>query len=172
MKLTYDRGMAEQSTEKPWFDVVPIPALLRHARATYGAAMRKALEEAGYDDIPPNGLYVIGGLALNEGQIPLSQLIGDLGVSKQAAGQLVDALVLRGYLGRAVDPEDRRRLTVTLTERGRAAAATQAAARKKIDAELTAAAGEEDVARTHRTLAVLIDIGRRQREQGGESSMD
>jgi DNA-binding MarR family transcriptional regulator len=164
--------MTELPAEKPWFDVVPIPALLRHARTTYGAAMRRALEEAGYDDIPPNGLYVLGGLALNEGQLPLGQLIDDLGVSKQAAGQLVDALVLRGYLDRAVDPEDRRRLTVNLTERGRAAAATQAAAREKIDAELTAAVGEEDVARTRRMLAVLIDIGRRQRERGGESSVD
>ena len=45
----------------------------------------------------------------------------ELGVSKQAAGQLVDTLVLRGYLERSVDPEDRRRLTLTLTERGMAA---------------------------------------------------
>ncbi|NWO68016.1 hypothetical protein GY966_24405, partial [Escherichia coli] len=39
---------------------IPLPALLRHARHTYGAAMRAALAEGGYDDIPGNGLYVIG----------------------------------------------------------------------------------------------------------------
>ena len=33
---------------------IPMPALLRHARFTYGAAMRKALEEGGYDDMPKN----------------------------------------------------------------------------------------------------------------------
>ena len=44
-----------------------------------------------------------------------------LGVSKQAASQLIDTLVLRGYLERRVDPEDRRRINIEATERGRAA---------------------------------------------------
>jgi DNA-binding MarR family transcriptional regulator len=141
-------------------DEVVMPALLRHARVTYGQAMRRALDEAGYDDIPKNGLYVIGGLALGAGEIPLAQLIRDLGVSKQAAGQLVDLLVLRGYLDRTMDAQDRRKLTVTLTERGRAAAAVQASAREKIDAALTARVGRKDVDCTRRTLGVLIDLGR------------
>ena len=33
--------------------------------------MRRALDEAGYDDIPENGLYVIGGLAMGVPDIPL-----------------------------------------------------------------------------------------------------
>jgi DNA-binding MarR family transcriptional regulator len=149
-------------TKKPWFETIALPVLLRHGRTTYGAAMRRALDEAGYDDIPGNGLYVIGGLALDREDIPLGQLIKELRISKQSAGQLVDTLVTRGYLERAVDQDDRRKLTVTLTERGRAAAATQAAAREKIDAELIASVGDDDVNRTRRTLAVLIDIGRQQ----------
>ena len=59
---------------KPWFETIGLPVLLRHARTTYGAAMRKALDEAGYDDIPGNGLYVIGGLALQRDDIPLGEL--------------------------------------------------------------------------------------------------
>lgn len=137
---------------------IPLPVLLRHARNTYGAAMRRALAEAGYDDIPGNGLYVIGGLALNRDDIPLGQLIKELRISKQAAGQLVDTLVTRGYLERAVDKDDRRKLTITLTERGRAAAATQGAAREKVDADLLAAVGQEDFERTRRTLMVLVDM--------------
>lgn len=136
---------------------VALPALLRHARHTYGAAMRAALTERGYDDIPANGLYVIGALAL--GEAPLSQIIRELRVSKQAAGQLVDALVLRGYLDRQVDPQDRRRLTVTLTERGRAAAETQITARETIDAELEARMGAQKVLHAREVLATLIDIG-------------
>lgn len=145
---------------KPWFEEIVLPALLRHSRMTYGLAMRRALAEAGYDDLPKNGLYVIGGMALGADDLPLGVLVKELGVSKQAAGQLVDVLVLRGYLERTVDPQDRRKLTVTLTERGRAAAAVQAGAREKIDAELLARVGQEDVNRTRRTLAVLIDLGR------------
>lgn len=146
--------------EKAWYDDIVMPALLRHARNTYGSAMRQALAEAGYDDIPGNGLYVIGGLALGAGGVPLGQLVRELRVSKQAAGQLVDTLVLRGYLERTADDDDRRKLTVTLTERGQAAAAVQAAAREKIDAELLTRVAQDDVSRARRTLAALIEIGR------------
>lgn len=139
-------------------DNIGLPVLLRHARNTYGAAMRRALNDAGYDDIPGNGLYVIGGLALDRDDIPLGQLIREMRLSKQAAGQLVDTLVTRGYLERAIDKDDRRKLTITLTERGRAAAATQSAAREKVDADLLAAVGKDDIDRTRRTLAVLCDM--------------
>ena len=146
--------------ENQWFEEIVMPALLRHARTTYGAAMRKALAEAGCDDVPKNGLYIIGGLALGAGDAPLGQLVKELGVSKQAAGQLVDTLVLRGYLERMVDEEDRRRLTVTLTARGRMAAAAQAAAREAIDAELLARVGAENIKRTRKTLGALIEMHR------------
>ncbi len=145
---------------KLWYDDVVLPALLRHARNTYGVAMRDALAAGGFDDIPKNGLYVLGGLAMGANDIPLGQLIKELRISKQAAGQLVDALVLRGYLARLPDADDRRKLTVSLTERGRAAAALQAGAREKIDAELTARVGAEGVRQARRALGALIDIGR------------
>jgi DNA-binding MarR family transcriptional regulator len=148
------------SDEKPWYETVVMPALLRHARAVYGAAMHRALADAGCDDVPKNGLYIIGGLALGAGGAPLGHLARELGVSKQAAGQLVDTLVLRGYLERAVDADDRRKLSVTLTERGRLAASVQSAARARIDAELLERVGADPVAQTRRTLAALIETGR------------
>src|ERR1700753_4137297 len=101
--------------DKPWYENVVMPALLRHARNTYGAAMREALEAGGYDDIPRTGLYVIEGLALGAGGVPLGQLVRELRISKQAAGQLVDALVLRGYLARLPDADDRSKHTIFLT---------------------------------------------------------
>lgn len=151
--------------EQPWYETIAFPALLRHARTTYGSAMRKALDEAGYEDIPGNGLYVIGGLGMGAGDVPLGQLIQELRLSKQAAGQLVDILVNRGYLDRAVDKQDRRKLTITLTERGKAAAEVQKAARETVDAELLASVGQDDINRTRRTLAVLIDLGRQVGEE-------
>jgi DNA-binding MarR family transcriptional regulator len=128
------------------------------------AKRSRALAQAGFDDIPRNGLYIIGGLAMGADDVPLGQLVKELGVPKQSVAQLLDTLVLRGYLQRKVDAADRSKLTVTLTERGRAAAATQAAAREKIDAELTKRVGAEDVSRTRRTLAALIDLGCEQNE--------
>lgn len=148
-----------ESEAKPRYEHVVLPALMRHARNTYGVAMRRALDKAGYDDVPKNGLYLIGGLAMGAGGVPLGQLIKELRISKQAAGQLVDTLVRRGYLERDVDPDDRRKLTVTLSDRGRAAAAAQAAGREKVDAALLAIVGNDDIQCTRRTLAALIDIG-------------
>jgi DNA-binding MarR family transcriptional regulator len=136
---------------------VVLPALLRAGRTTYGSAMRKALDEAGCDDVPRNGIYVLGGIARNGSS--LAEIIGELGVSKQAAGQLVDTLVVRGYLDRSPEPEDRRRMTVTLTERGRVAASASRGAAERVDADLLARVGPEHVRHTRATLAALIDIG-------------
>lgn len=153
--------------ETPWYDHVVMPALLRHARTAYGAAMRRALAAHGHDDVPANGLYVIGGLALNGDGVPLGQLIRELRLSKQSAGMLVDTLVERGYLTRETDPGDRRRTIITLTVRGREAARIQAAARGEIDAELLAGIGADSVAQARRALGMLCDIGRRRSEAAG-----
>jgi DNA-binding MarR family transcriptional regulator len=158
--MVNDDNLLGMTDEKLWYLDIGLPVLLRHGRNTYGVAMRRALEEAGYDDIPGNGLYVIGGLALGVPDIPLGQLIKELRISKQAAGQLVDTLVTRGYLERSADKDDRRKLTITLTERGKAAAEVQKAGREKVDAQLLACVGQEDIERTRRTLAVLCDIGK------------
>ena len=131
-------------------------ALLRAARFAYGNAIREALIEAGLDDIPKNGIFVIG--AISRTGAPLAEIIDSLGVSKQSAGQLVDTLALRGYIERKVDPGDRRRLTVTLTARGRAAAATARAAVERIDAALLKKVGREHVAHTRATLHALIEL--------------
>jgi len=146
--------------ENPWYDTIVIPVLLRGARNTYGEIMRKALAEADCDDVPANGMYVIGGLAMGTGVSPLSTLVLALKASKQAAGQLVDTLVLRGYLKREADEEDRRRFTVKLTERGWHAAAVQREARERIDTELIERVGADAVAAARKTLGALIEIGR------------
>ena len=136
-------------------DEVALPALLRAARTVYGAAIRKALSEAGYDDIPRNGIFLIGAIARTGA--PLSRIIRELSVSKQAAGQLVDTLVMRGYLAREVDAEDRRRLMVNLSERGRAAAQVSRAAIERIDAALARRVSQEWIAHTRATLLALIE---------------
>lgn len=137
-----------------------MPALMRAARRTYGTNIRRALAQAGFDDVPRNGLFVIGAIARMGA--PLSEIIEQLGVSKQAAGQLVDTLVLRGYLERSIDPDDRRRLRITLTERGQAAGTIIRATVDEVDAALVARVGAEDLARTRATLAALVtaDLGR------------
>lgn len=144
--------------QTPWYLEVVMPALLRHARTTYGKAMRAALDEAGFDDIPANGLYLIGALAMDGTQ--LREVVRSLGTSKQAASQLVESLVMRGYLERATDPDDRRQMIVTLTGRGRDAAQVQANAREAIDAELVERVGRDCYDSARRALGTLIDMRR------------
>ncbi len=118
--------------------------------------IRDALTEAGFTDMPANGGYVLG-LIESRGS-GLSDVIADLGVSKQTASQLVDTLVVRGYLERSVDPDDRRRVLVTLTARGRAASDAVFATVAEIDARLVAAVGEDRMTHTKETLAALVDL--------------
>jgi len=150
----------------PWYEEIVVPALLRHARGTYGSAMRRALDEAGYDDIPENGLYIIGGLALGAPDAPIGAMAQQLRITKQAAGQLVDTLVMRGYVTREGDPNDRRKLVITLTDRGRDAASVQGAARDRIDAELHARIGDSGIRALKRGLAALMEIGREEKTEG------
>jgi DNA-binding MarR family transcriptional regulator len=143
--------------ETNWYDDVAFPALLRGARATYGSAMRAELEEAGCSDVPRTGSFVLGAIARNGS--PLGDIIRRLGLSKQAAGQLVDTLVIRGYLDRVPDSVDRRRTTVSLTERGKAAAAAGRAGVERVDAQLAAKVGAERVSTTRATLGALLNLG-------------
>jgi DNA-binding MarR family transcriptional regulator len=139
-------------------DDVVLPALLRAARTAYGSAIREALNEAGLDGIPKNGIFVIG--AISRTGAPLADIIAELGVSKQSAGQLVDTLVESGYLERTVDENDRRRVTVSLSKRGRAAAQLSREAVDRVDAALTKRVGREAVTHTRTTLLALIALAR------------
>jgi DNA-binding MarR family transcriptional regulator len=146
----------EQPVEQPWYEDVVIPALLRAARNTYAHSIRDALDLAGFTDIPRNGAFVLGGLR-NSGQ--LGDLSDMLKVSKQAVSQLLDTLVLRGYLDRSPDSDDRRRMNVVLTERGEAAAVAIADGVAEIDAALAARVPAADVSAMRATLGALALIG-------------
>ncbi|HXW81109.1 MAG TPA: MarR family transcriptional regulator [Acidimicrobiales bacterium] len=140
-------------------DTVVIPALLRAARGSYGQAVTVSLHEAGFDDVPRNGPFVLGGMA-NRGW-SASDMVTALEVTKQAASQLIDTLVVRGYLTREVNPEDRRRLTIDLTDRGRAAAGAVRTAVESVDAELAHMISPEEMAGLRVGLAALADIKER-----------
>ena len=137
-------------------DEISLPALMRAARMSYGAAIRAAVTDVGCDDLPRNGAFVLGAIA--HGGVPLSAVIEGLGVSKQAGGALVDTLVIRGYLERVADPDDRRRVRVGLTARGATVASVIREAVERVDAALVARVGADHVARTRATLLALVDM--------------
>ncbi len=135
---------------------IVIPALLRAARGSYGRVIDESLAAAGFDDLPRNGSFVLGGMANFGGSA--ADMISGLGVSKQAASQLIDTLVVRGYLTREVNPADRRRMTIELTERGRAAAAAVRSAVEAVDAELAERISPAELAGLRAGLTALAEI--------------
>ena len=146
-------------------DAAVIPALLRAARGAYSAAIANELHADGIDDLPRNGPFVLGGMA-NHGGL-LRDLIRELRVSKQAASQLVDSLVLRGFLERHIDAVDRRRLAVELTPRGQAAAAAVRRGVESVDDELARRIAPVELAGLKAGLSALADIaGARSRSDG------
>ena len=148
----------------PTDEEVVIPALLRAARGSYAQAITANLEAAGFGDLPRNGAFVLGGMG-NHGGTAVDMIRG-LGVTKQAASQLIDTLVLRGYLTRQVNPEDRRRMTITLTDRGQAASAAVRSGVEAIDAELARMITPTELAGLRAGLEALGHIRDRMREEG------
>jgi len=137
-------------------DEVVIPALIRAARGSYSLAIAARLAANGFDDLPRNGAFVLGGMANFGGSA--GDMIRALDVSKQAASQLIDTLVLRGYLTREVNQDDRRRMVIGLTERGRAAATAVRAGVDDIDIELARMISREQLAGLRAGLEALSMI--------------
>jgi DNA-binding MarR family transcriptional regulator len=143
-------------TSVPGEEPLSIPVLLRGARGAYAKAILARLAEAGFDDLPRNAPYVLGGMARRGASA--ADLIRELEVSKQAASQLIDTLVLRGYLSREVNAEDRRRLTISLTERGLAAASAVRAGVADVDRQLAEMCGPRQIAGLRAGLEALRRI--------------
>ena len=74
------------------------------------------LAEQGHPDLRPMHGFVFQ--AIGPDGTTAVELGRRLGVSKQAAGKMVESLERAGYLERAADPSDARRKIVRLTARG------------------------------------------------------
>jgi DNA-binding MarR family transcriptional regulator len=143
-------------TGEPYLESMGLPGLLRAARGAYGQAVRAGFAAAGFDDIPRNGAYVLARTYDNAS--PLANLTRELGISKQAVSQLIDTMVMRGYLQRTVDPDDRRRMLITLTDRGAEAATVSWRAATKVDEELASRLTPEGVSALRAGLIVLAQM--------------
>ena len=135
------------------YDAMGIPGLLRRARKAYGNVVTQAFADAGFDDVPRNGAYVLGRVYSDSSAS--ADLARDLGISKQAVSQLIDTMVMRGYLARTPDSEDRRRMVLTLTPRGEAAATASWHAATHADAELASRLSPDGVAALRAGLIAL-----------------
>ena len=92
-----------------------VEAILRAGRAAIDELHRR-LAQRGHPDVRPAHGYAFQ--AIGPDGTTAGELGQRLGVTKQAAGQMVDDLIRLGYVERGPDPSDGRRRLVTLTPRG------------------------------------------------------
>lgn len=132
-----------------------LPSLLRAARTTYARAVRRCLADDGYDDVPRNGAFVLAGSADRSSATAVQT---SLGITKQAASQLIDILVLRGYLQRHPHATDRRRTELELTDRGHGAATAVRRGVGSVDHELSHRLSAAARTELRSALALLADL--------------
>jgi DNA-binding MarR family transcriptional regulator len=89
--------------------------------------IQEGVKQRGFDDIRPAHGFAFA--RISAGDATTADVAVHLGITKQAAAQLVDYLVARGYVERCPDPRDARARLLVLTDRGWActAAAEEAA---------------------------------------------
>ncbi|MEV7690437.1 MarR family winged helix-turn-helix transcriptional regulator [Streptomyces bungoensis] len=109
-------------------DAMALSAALLAAAGDLTQRIHEGVVARGFADLRPAHGFAFARLA--PGGASVTELAAHLGVTKQAASQLVDEVVRKGYAERRPHPGDARARLVVLTERGRACtrAAEEAAA--------------------------------------------
>lgn len=112
------------------------------------------LDERGFSDVRPAHGFVFQ--RLTPSGATGNQLAAHLGISKQAASQMVDYLEEHGYVARMPHPRDGRGKIVVLSERGWACIRAGEAVFTEIEARWTALLGPERMRDLRADLRLLV----------------
>ncbi len=132
-----------------------IPALLGMAFHAVMDEVHTRLAEAGFDDVRPAHGFAFQYLSVHGGATAV-QLGEHLGVTKQAAVQLVEELERRGYVSRRPHPTDRRARVVVLAPRGWACIEKVVALWAEIEDRWASLIGPARLAELHADLAAFV----------------
>lgn len=133
--------------------LVPLPWLLRRTSQRYRAAIRDRLAESGLAELPQPGNWAL--MVLARGATDASQLVAEMGVSKQAVSKLIDTLVDGGFVDRKPNETDRRRTDLVLSTKGTRAARVIADAAQTTQETFVTELGAERFAALVEMLAQL-----------------
>ncbi|MGW0432844.1 MarR family winged helix-turn-helix transcriptional regulator [Micromonospora sp. NPDC003197] len=114
----------------------------------------RRLAEVGYADLRP--VHGLAFQALRGPGITSTELADRLGVTKQAAGQIVDDLEKRGYVRREPHPDGGRRRLVVLTEQALDHLTVAGQVLHGLEAELAGQLGDANLAGLRTELARLV----------------
>lgn len=115
--------------------------------------IQAGLARRGYHDVRPAHGFAFA--RISQGPATVVDVAQHLGVTKQAASQLVEQLVARKYVRRVADADDGRRWLLTLTARGRSCTQAAEAAAAEAAAAWQPALGKAGMADLHRLLGRL-----------------
>jgi DNA-binding MarR family transcriptional regulator len=130
-----------------------MPWLLRRVNQQYRTDIRAKLTERGLGDLPQPGYWALTALA--RGARDASQLMIEMGVTKQAVSKLIDALVTAGYVDRKSNQADRRRSDLRLTAKGRKAVGIIESAVRATERKFIAEVGTESFGHARQALEQL-----------------
>ncbi|MVU75889.1 MarR family transcriptional regulator [Nocardia sp. ET3-3] len=135
-----------------------LPLLLLAAAAQVTDAIHSGTVAAGFTDIRPSHGFAFVRMAPDGATVV--EIADHLGVTKQAASQLVDELVKKGYAQRNPHPTDARAKLITLTERGWACTRAADAAMARFTEQWGATLGPQAVTDLRNALARVVVPGR------------
>jgi DNA-binding MarR family transcriptional regulator len=139
-------------------ELLALPLLMFSAASTLVDAIHAGVEARGFAGLRPAHGFAFVRIAAEGATI--AEIGEHLGVTKQAASQLVEELLRRGYVTSSRHPRDARAKLITLTELGRAV--TRAADEASIEAAQAwvGVLGEERVRELVADLARVARAGR------------
>jgi DNA-binding MarR family transcriptional regulator len=133
-------------------DLLALPYLLLSAAGTLVEAIQAGVQARGFTGLRPAHGFTFARLAPDGASI--AEIGEHLGVTKQAASQLVDELLKRGYVKSGPHPRDARAKLITLTDLG------WACTRAADAAALDAVKGWADMLGPERVGELVADLAR------------
>jgi len=138
-------------------DAITLSALVLATGNALVDGIQAGVVERGFTDVRPAHGFAFARLA--PAGATVSELATHLGVTRQAAAQLVDELVAKGYVERRRHPDDGRAQLITLTERGWACTRAADAAATETVGTWAAVLGEERLRAIRDALTEIAPAG-------------
>ena len=138
-------------------DAITLSALVLATGNALVDGIQAGVVERGFTDVRPAHGFAFARLA--PAGATVSELAAHLSVTRQAAAQLVDELVVKGYVERRRHPDDGRAQLITLTERGWACTRAADEAATETVGAWAAIVGEERLRAVRHALAEIAPAG-------------
>jgi len=134
---------------------VPLARLLAMAYRQLIDRLHERLAAEGYTDVRPTFGYVL--LAVRDGPTTGADIALLLGVTKQAASKLVDAMEQGGYVRRQTHGDDARAKEIAITARGRRFLVTVESIYRDLEAEWAEVTSKKRVEALRDDLRTIVE---------------